>query len=70
MEEINKQIGLNLKNIRKKYKLTQTDVGNILGVSFQQIQKFENGSNRITFDKMVFLSKELNFNMKELIKDI
>ncbi|MCL4144378.1 UNVERIFIED_CONTAM: hypothetical protein GTU68_048984 [Idotea baltica] len=29
--------------------MSQTELGNQLGVSFQQIQKYEKGSNRIRF---------------------
>lgn len=40
-------VGLNLKRYRKSKKMSQTDLGEAVGVSFQQIQKYEKGTNRI-----------------------
>ena len=37
--------GTRLRNLRCKNKYTQTDLGNVLGYSFQQIQKYEKGDN-------------------------
>lgn len=37
---------LRISRINKS--LTQTDMGNIIEVTFQQIQKYENGKNRIS----------------------
>ena len=70
MEDINKQIGLNLKRIRKKLGLNQTEMASVIGVSFQQVQKYESGINRITLDKAIFYSKEFNFDIRELAKGI
>ena len=42
-----KKIGSNLKRLRKQSKLTQSNVADVIGVSYQQIQKFEKGINRI-----------------------
>ena len=44
---INRIVGQNLKYLRKLNNLNQTKVGNALKVSFQQIQKYEKGTNRI-----------------------
>ena len=43
--EFNTLVGKNIKHLRKLKKLTQTDVGQAIGVSFQQVQKYENGQN-------------------------
>ncbi|HRQ61506.1 MAG TPA: helix-turn-helix transcriptional regulator [Alphaproteobacteria bacterium] len=42
-----RQIGQNIKNIRRRAGLTQHDLGELLGVTFQQVQKYEAGTNRI-----------------------
>ena len=44
----NKHCGTRLRNLRCKNKYTQTDLGNVLGYSFQQIQKYEKGDNVMT----------------------
>ena len=44
---IDKKIGSVIRMRRLKLGLTQADLGNALGVSFQQIQKYENGANSV-----------------------
>ena len=41
------QIGSRIRAAREAAKVSQTELGNALGVSFQQLQKYESGSNRI-----------------------
>ncbi len=41
----NNIVGRNIKYLRKQNKFTQTDIGRAIGVSFQQVQKYENGIN-------------------------
>jgi len=40
-------VGRRLREARLAKGMTQTDLGNALGVSFQQVQKYEKGTNRI-----------------------
>ena len=54
----NQKIGKNLRDIRHSLHLTQSELGNILGVSFQQMQKYEKGSNRFSADKIALLSQK------------
>jgi transcriptional regulator with XRE-family HTH domain len=54
------QVGARAKAFRLKAGLSQGQVGKVLGVTFQQIQKYENGTNRISasmLDKMAKLYK-------------
>lgn len=50
MHPISYIIGHNLKKIRRQAGLSQTTLANHLGISFQQIQKYENGKNRLPID--------------------
>ena len=43
-----KFLGRKLKKRRKQVKKTQTDIAEAVGVTFQQIQKYEKGLNAIT----------------------
>mgnify|MGYP001444139517 CR=1 FL=1 len=43
--EFNTIVGKNIRYLRKLKRLTQAKVGSAIGVSFQQIQKYEKGSN-------------------------
>ena len=63
--EINYKIGQNIKRLRKQSKLTQSNLGDQLSVSFQQIQKFENGSNRIFAHQLLQLCELNHWNINE-----
>ena len=41
----NSIVGKNIRYLRKERKLTQSDIGKAINVSFQQVQKYENGFN-------------------------
>ena len=43
--EFNTIVGKNIRYLRKSKKLTQSNVGDAIGVSFQQVQKYEKGFN-------------------------
>jgi transcriptional regulator with XRE-family HTH domain len=50
-------VGKKLKKIRTLRKYSQTDVAQRLGLSFQQIQKYEIGSNRIAASRLFELAQ-------------
>ncbi len=54
---IDSGIGGNLRRFRLLAGLSQQDVAAALGVTFQQVQKYENGSNRVTAAMLPKLKK-------------
>ena len=56
LERYHQRIATTTKYIRIMRGFTQTEVGLALGVSFQQIQKYEKGSNRISAGTIAALS--------------
>lgn len=50
-------VGKKIKQIRTLRRLSQTDVARKLDLSFQQIQKYEIGSNRVAASRLYELSK-------------
>jgi len=50
-------VGRKLKQIRTLRRYSQTDVAQRLGLSFQQIQKYEIGSNRIAASRLFELAQ-------------
>lgn len=52
-------VGRRLKQIRTLRRMSQTDVARKLNLSFQQIQKYEIGSNRIAASRLYELSTVL-----------
>lgn len=53
-------VGKRLKQIRTLRRMSQTDVAKRLDLSFQQIQKYEIGSNRIAASRLFELSRILD----------
>ncbi len=53
-------IGQNLRAIREQYGYSQKKIGEILQVTFQQIQKYERGQSRIPVEKLYLLHKFYN----------
>ncbi|MCB9991968.1 MAG: helix-turn-helix transcriptional regulator [Rhodospirillales bacterium] len=45
---IDRQIGQNLRTLRQQAGMSQQDLGKHLGISYQQIQKYEHGTNRLS----------------------
>jgi len=49
-------VGARIRNLRLRNELSQTNVGEHIGVTFQQVQKYENGTNRISASRLVRLA--------------
>ena len=49
---VNRQIGARLRNAHTRRGLSQKKLGHALGVTFQQVQKYENGSNGLAAAKL------------------
>ena len=65
--ELNNLIGGHVKRLRKQSKLTQSNLGDQLGVTFQQIQKIERGVNRVFAHQLIHLCKENGWNINEFM---
>ena len=48
-------MGRNLRDIRVSHKYSQRQIAEKLGVSFQQVQKYENGQNRLPVENLLKL---------------
>ena len=53
-------VGQKLKQIRTLRRFSQTDVARKLDISFQQIQKYETGSNRVSASRLFELAQILD----------
>jgi transcriptional regulator with XRE-family HTH domain len=58
---MDKILGKNLKSIREFRRFSQQKLGKKLGISFQQLQKYEYGINRISASKLQEISNILQF---------
>ena len=64
---IDKAIGARLKMYRQRANISQTALGKQLGISFQQVQKYENGTNRISAATLIKIAKFLAVGVGDLI---
>ncbi len=67
---IDKHVGDRIRLRRKMLRLTQTDLAELLGISFQQVQKYERGSNRIGCSRLYELSLILQTPIDFFFQDI
>jgi len=54
------QIGERIRIRRRQLGMSQTDLAERLGVSFQQVQKYENGTNRVSAGRLPHLAGALD----------
>ena len=65
--EMDREIGSNMRMYRNAAGLTQTQLGEQLGVTFQQVQKYETGFNRVAANLLPALSKILKCSPWDLL---
>lgn len=53
---IDKHVGKRIKERRRELDISQQEIGEILGVSYQQLQKYESGHNRISAGRLFLLA--------------
>jgi transcriptional regulator with XRE-family HTH domain len=58
--QIDKHLGLRLRMRRLALRMSQTALADSIGVTFQQVQKYENGTNRISASTLQKLSETLH----------
>jgi len=67
-QKIDKVIGRNIRIHRLAKKMSQTQLGDHLGVSFQQVQKYENGTNRVGSGRLYQIAAILGIHVSTFFK--
>ncbi len=62
------EIGQRIKLYRQKAGLTQESLGELVGVTFQQIQKYERGITKLNIDKLQRIAEALSVPVPALIE--
>jgi transcriptional regulator with XRE-family HTH domain len=60
-------IGARIRTRRRQLGLSQSDLAARLGVSFQQVQKYERGSNRVAASTLLAAAQALNVTIGWLV---
>ncbi len=63
-------VGEQVRLRRNQLGLTQTDLGDAIGLTFQQVQKYERGANRISASRLFGLSRVLVVNILYFFYDL
>jgi transcriptional regulator with XRE-family HTH domain len=60
---VTEHVARRLHEERVRHGMSQTELGKRLGVTFQQVQKYEKGSNRLSAAALYLVARELNVPM-------
>ncbi len=62
-QNLTKEIGRNIANLRRKRNMSQMDLADKIGVSSKQLSKYEIGRNRIAIDRLILVSQILDIDI-------
>ena len=62
-------IGSCIRRRRIAFGMSQDQLANAIGFTFQQIQKYERGTNRVTVSRLVTIAKVLNADPAEILNE-
>ena len=60
---VDEYVGMKLRWLRSKRKMSQERLGDQLGVTFQQVQKYEKGSNRVSASRLFEIARILEVDV-------
>lgn len=66
-EHLDRELGARVRARRRELRMSQTRLGERLGVTFQQVQKYERGVNRISASALILISEALHCRPADLI---
>jgi len=62
-------IGMRIKLRRKQLGISQERLGEIIGVTYQQIQKYEKGINKVSAERLQKIAQSLNVSTNFFFED-
>lgn len=68
-DPIDRQVGARVRALRIRNGVTQADLARAVGVSFQQVQKYESGANRISASMLVHIARALDIPVHGLFPE-
>lgn len=63
----NREIGLRIKSFREKRRISQATLGEAIGVSYQQVQKYESGITPVTVERLEQIAKVLGIQPTDIL---
>lgn len=68
--EIDQQVGERIRRRRVLLGLTQDHLGETLGISYQQIQKYETGANRVSAGRLFQIAQTLQIDVSHFFNGL
>jgi transcriptional regulator with XRE-family HTH domain len=66
---VDRVIGQRIRAARLKLKISQRELGKQLGITYQQIYKYAQGTNRVSSSRMADLAKVLNMRVEDFFDE-
>src|SRR6056297_1762854 len=70
MKTIDLAIGSRIRIYRKALGLSQSDLAGQIGITFQQVQKYESGANRVAASRLWSIADALGVSVLSLFQDV
>jgi transcriptional regulator with XRE-family HTH domain len=67
---IDVHVGSRIRMRRQLVSMSQEKLGELLGITFQQVQKYEKGSNRISASRLFYAAKILGVPVQAFFEDL
>jgi transcriptional regulator with XRE-family HTH domain len=65
--ELDKEIGASIRQFRLHRSMSQEALAEKIGVTFQQLQKYEKGLNRVSTSALILICRALDITPKEVL---
>jgi transcriptional regulator with XRE-family HTH domain len=66
-QEFDREIGARVRAARRARGMSQAELGRLVGVTFQQVRKYELGKNRIPLARLTVIAPALGTRLEELL---
>lgn len=63
-------IGARVRRARRESEMSQEKLAGLLGITFQQVQKYENGKNRLSGARLVAVARALDRPIEYFFQDV
>ncbi|MCU1294385.1 MAG: hypothetical protein JWP08_3235 [Bryobacterales bacterium] len=63
-------VGSRIRAARREAGLSQDELGKAVGITFQQIQKYEHGTNRISASRLIGLCEALDVSVFDILQGL
>ena len=63
-------LGSRIRLRRRELGLSQEQLARQIGITFQQVQKYEHGTNRVSFSRLVEIAQALRCGVMDIVGDL